>query len=70
MLRAQSKKKCIQCITDTFTEYATDTAITNKNAETTADAIYFGILRFEFNVLFNLLLTTARLNDLVENVSS
>jgi hypothetical protein len=40
MLTADSNKKFVICITDAFTKYAAVTAITNKNAETIADAIF------------------------------
>jgi hypothetical protein len=40
MLTADSNKKFILCIMDTFIKYAVVTAITNKEAETVAHAIY------------------------------
>jgi hypothetical protein len=40
MLTADSNKKIVLCITDTFTKYAVVTAIANKEAETVADGIY------------------------------
>jgi hypothetical protein len=40
MLTADSNKKFVLCITDTFTKYAVVTAIANKEAEMVADAIY------------------------------
>jgi hypothetical protein len=40
MLTADSNKKFVLCITDTFTKYAVVTAIANKEAETVADAIF------------------------------
>jgi hypothetical protein len=40
MLTADSNKKFILCITDSFTKYAVVTSIQNKNAETVSDAIF------------------------------
>ncbi len=40
MLTADSNKKFVLCITDAFTKYAVVTAITNKEAEMVADAIF------------------------------
>jgi hypothetical protein len=40
MLTADSNKKIVLCITDTFTKYAVVTSIQNKNAETVAHAIF------------------------------
>jgi hypothetical protein len=40
MLTADSKKKCVLCITDAFTKYAVVTAIANKETEMVADAIF------------------------------
>jgi hypothetical protein len=40
MITADSNKKFVLCIMDAFTKYVVVTGITNKEAETVADAIY------------------------------
>jgi hypothetical protein len=40
VITADSNKKFVLCIKDAFTKYAVDRAITNKDMETVADAIY------------------------------